>query len=110
MTGLSTLPEAAVPPELLILRDAWSAQWPRALSLWSKFVKLSEPRWCLTPADEKRHGLAESFALIRLTDQAVVISLRQIHERGLERFGVEIMAHEIGHHVYVPASLRDQGR
>src|SRR5262249_34696013 len=71
---------------------------------------LSEPRWCFTPADEKLQGLTDSFAMIRLSDQAVVISLRQIRERNLEGFAREIMAHEIGHHVYCPANLLDHGR
>jgi hypothetical protein len=102
--------ETATPPELERLRDAWAAQWPRALAAWSRFTKLSEPRWCFNEADEKREGLAGSFAMIRLSDQAVVVSLAQVHERGLDRFGVEIMAHEAGHHVYCPASLLDQGR
>lgn len=48
--------------------------------------------------------------MIRLVDHAVVISLRQVHERGLAPFAVEIMAHEIGHHVYTPADLTDNAR
>src|SRR5205814_5800375 len=42
--------------------------------------------------------------------QAIVISLPQICDRHLEGFAVEIAAHEIGHHVYCPASLLEQGR
>ncbi|MBF0635344.1 MAG: VWA domain-containing protein [Nitrospinae bacterium] len=48
--------------------------------------------------------------MIRLTDHTVVISLRQIREKGLEEFATEILAHEIGHHVYAPADLRDNAR
>ena len=33
--------------------------------------------------DEEREGLTGSFAMIRLTDHAVVISLRQVAERGI---------------------------
>jgi hypothetical protein len=108
MTAPSAEPAAA--SDLEELHATWSARWPEALACWSKFTRLSEPRWCLTPNDEKRHGLAGSFAMIRLTDQAVVVSLAQVKERGLERFAVEVLAHEIGHHVYCPASLLDQGR
>lgn len=101
---------SAPAPEMTTLRDVWAAAWPRALAVWSKFTQLSAPRWCLGRDDEKHHGLSGSFAMIRLTDQAVVVSLSQIRERKLDRFAAEILAHEIGHHVYCPASLLDQGR
>lgn len=97
-------------PTLEILRAQWLAQWPAALAMWSKFTRLSEPRWCFTTQDEKREGLSGSFAMIRLVDHAVVISLRQIAQQNLSSFGLEILAHEIGHHVYTPADLTDHAR
>lgn len=103
-------PPAAAPPPLTALRDHWSAAWPTALALWSRFTKLSEPRWCLSPADAKREGLSGSFAMIRLTDQAVLIGLDEIAEKRLDAFAVEVLAHEIGHHVYCPGNLLDHGR
>ena len=96
--------------DLTPLRDAWQSRWEAALEAWSRFTKLTPPRWCLDAADEKKEGLSGSFAMIRLLDHAVVISLRQVKELGLEKFGVEIMAHEIGHHVYAPADLADNAR
>jgi hypothetical protein len=96
--------------ELLALRGAWQANWPPALALWSRFTRLSDPRWCFTPEDEQREGLTGSFAMIRLDDQAVVISLRQVAASRLEGFALEILGHEIGHHVYAPADLTDNGR
>ncbi|MFL6273682.1 MAG: VWA domain-containing protein [Blastocatellia bacterium] len=92
------------------LKAAWLSRWPEALALWSKFTKLREPRWCFTAADEQAEGLSDSFAMIRLNDTSVVISLAQIAERQLDRFPLEILGHEIGHHVYCPADLTDQGR
>jgi hypothetical protein len=92
------------------LRDKWAACWPVALGLWSKFTKLSDPRWCLTAEAARQEGLTESFAMIRLMDHAVVINLEMIRARHLDSFGLEILAHEIGHHVYCPADLTDQGR
>src|SRR5204863_160347 len=83
---------------------------PRALALWSKFTRLSEPRWCFSDAEAEKEGLTESFAMIRLNDQAVVINLAQIEAAHLERFALEILAHEIGHHVYAPADLTDNAR
>src|SRR5262245_17442909 len=97
-------------PQLEALRDQWSALWPQALSLWSKFTRLGEPRWCFTEEAASAEGLTESFAMIRLTDQAVVVSLPGIASHHLEAYGLEILAHEIGHHVYAPADLTDHGR
>jgi hypothetical protein len=73
-------------------------------------VQLCEPRWCLSPEDEKREQLTGSFAMIRLVDHAVVVSLRQVEMHGLQDLAVEILAHEIGHHVYCPADLTDNAR
>ncbi len=92
------------------LRDAWAVQWPPALALWSKFTQLSSPRWCFTAEQAKREGLTDSFAMIRLTDQAVVINLQQVNEYHIEAFPREVLAHEIGHHVYCPADLNDYAR
>jgi hypothetical protein len=99
-----------MPDSVQQLRDRWATQWEKALALWSKFTKLSEPRWCLTEEEAAREGLTDSFAMIRLTDQAVVVSLPLIQEHRLEDFALEILAHEIGHHIYCPADLLDQGR
>ena len=55
-------------------------------------------------------GLQDSFAMIRLTDQLVVIDLAQVVQRGLADLPLEIMGHEIGHHILCPATLTDQGR
>ncbi|HST23636.1 MAG TPA: VWA domain-containing protein [Blastocatellia bacterium] len=96
--------------QLIKLKEAWEARWPEALALWSKFTKLREPRWCFTAEEEKAESLSGSFAMIRLNDTSVVISLAQVLAQKLEAFPVEILAHEIGHHVYCPADLSDQGR
>jgi hypothetical protein len=95
---------------LVALQAAWSAKWPQALALWSKFTRLTEPRWCLTAEAAEAEGLTESFAMIRLADQAVVVSLPGIQDHHLEKFALEILAHEIGHHVYAPADLSDHAR
>ncbi len=89
--------------------DRWLAAWPAALAAWSRYVQLHEPHWCLTPADEKRY-LSASFAMIRLTDHTIYIGLRGVELLGLEAFATEILAHEIGHHVYCPGDLTDNAR
>lgn len=92
------------------IRADWTSKWPSALSLWGKFTRLSEPRWCKVSAEEKKEGLSGSFAMIRFPDHAIVISLNQIQHHGLEDYALEILAHEIGHHVLCPSDLADQGR
>jgi len=95
---------------LTSLRDQWLAHWPGALTVWSKFTRLREPRWCFTPKEAATEGLTSSFAMIRLNDHAIVIGLHQIAEQGLNDYALEILAHEIGHHVYCPADLTDSAR
>ncbi len=92
------------------LVERWRAALPSALAAWSRFTRLSEPRWCLSASAEHREGLEGSFAMIRLVDHAIVVSLRQVRERGLEGFAREVLAHEVGHHVFVPGDLADQAR
>lgn len=99
-----------VPLEYRPLVEQWTAAWPAAIAYWSSYVQLQEPIWCMSTAAEKRESLTGSFAMIRLVDHAVVISLRQIVELGLQDFAEEILAHEIGHHVYCPADLNDNAR
>jgi len=65
---------------------------------------------CLTERDALREGLTGSFAMIRLHDQSVVVSLPEVVACGVSRFPVEVLAHEIGHHVLAPATLTDHGR
>ena len=96
------------PAEALL--EPWLAAWEPALAAWSRFTKLSPPRLCVTKDDEAREGLTQSFAMIRLNDHAVVVSLRQVAELGLGGFAREILAHEIGHHVFTPGDLRDKAR
>jgi hypothetical protein len=107
---LPTPASAAVPAGLAALCTAWRAEWPGALALWSKFTRLGEPRWCVSDAEAQAEGLTGSFAMIRLSDQAVVVNLALVQANQLERFGREILAHEIGHHVYTPADLDDYAR
>lgn len=95
---------------LLQLQERWRGHWADALRDWSPFVQLHEPKWCFTLKDEQRESLSGSFAMIRLRDHSVVISLRQIQSDGLQDYGPEILAHEIGHHVYCPADLIDNAR
>ncbi len=86
------------------------AAWPHALAAWSKFTRLRPPELCLTRSDAKKAGLTGSFAMIRLTDQAVIVSLPEVMSSGVADLPVEVLAHEIGHHVLAPSNLTDHGR
>ena len=96
--------------DLDALRATWEAAWEPALDCWSPFTRLRRPTWCLTEEDEQREGLTGSFAMIRLTDKAVCISLRQVAEKGIGAFAREVLAHEIGHHVLAPGDLSRHAR
>ena len=92
------------------LAAAWTAAWPDALEAWSKFTRLRAPRLCFTMQEAKGEGLTGSFAMIRLQDQAIVVSLPAVVESGVGHLPVEVLAHEIGHHVLAPATLTDHAR
>jgi hypothetical protein len=88
----------------------WRAAWPSALAVWSRFTRLQDPRLCGTRAEASKEGLQGSFAMIRLVDQRVVIDLEEVARLGLHDYAVEILAHEIGHHVLAPATANDHAR
>jgi hypothetical protein len=90
--------------------EAWSEAWSEALQCWSSFVKLRSPVFYRTSREAAAAGLINSFASINLTQQSVHINLEEVEASGLGRFAVEILAHEIGHHVLAPATFSDHLR
>ena len=103
----SQAPTAAT---LASLRTIWAEAWPAALNAWSKFTRLHPPNLCLSESEAQREGLSGSFAMIRLQDQSVIVNLAEIEACRLQDYAVEILAHEIGHHVLAPATLTDHAR
>ena len=93
-----------------LTKEDLECAWKTALDLWSPYIRLQHPIFCINQFDEERESLTGSFAMIRLSDLRVVLSLRQIKANGLEGRIVEILAHEIGHHVFCPADLTDFAR
>lgn len=83
----------------------WQQQWQTALRLWSEHLQLQEPLWLFNVEASRAAGLTESFAAIRLTSQRVMVNLQSVAERHLNDCSLEILAHEIGHHVYAPANM-----
>ena len=92
------------------LIDAWRAAWPAALAVWSKFTRLRDPSLCASRVQASQQGLSGSFAMIRLLDQSVVVDLALVTELGLDDYALEVLAHEIGHHILAPGSAGDQFR
>ena len=92
------------------LIDGWRAAWPEALAVWSKFTRLRDPSLCASRVEAGKQGLSGSFAMIRLLDQSVVVDLPLVAELGLDDYALEILAHEIGHHILAPGSASDQFR
>ncbi len=99
-----------MPGELDAMAAAWRAAWPDALAAWSRFTRLRDPILCPTARAAHAEGLDGAFAMIRLADQAVVIDLEGVRAAGLAAYAPEILAHEVGHHVYAPADLADHAR
>lgn len=100
--------ELADPGDTLLQR--WRQAWPQALETWSRYTRLVDPRLCASRVEAAGQGLDGSFAMIRLKDQRIVVDLESVQELGLQDYAVEILAHEIGHHVLVPANVTDQFR
>jgi hypothetical protein len=88
----------------------WQAAWPKALAHWSKYTRLHDPILCRTSKEAANEGLTTSFAMIRFADKSIVIDLEEVRKLGLDDYAVEILAHEIGHHVLAPATATDHFR
>jgi hypothetical protein len=92
------------------LAGTWLARWPDALRAWGPFIALHEPRMFTATEDAARAGLTGSFAAFSLHDREVMIDLGAVAELGLADLPLEVLAHEVGHHVLCPADLSDKGR
>lgn len=92
------------------LADRWRDTWPAALVGWSAYTQLREPVFYETDAEAAKDGMAGQIAAIRLIDQTVMVNLETVRRDGLEDNALAVLAHEIGHHVYVPGNLTDNAR
>jgi hypothetical protein len=101
-------PTTAPPPPAL--QERWRAVWPQALARWSAYTQLREPVFYDSDQEAKAEGMAGQIAAIRLIDQTVMVNLETIRTRQLDDLALPVLAHEIGHHVYVPGNLADNAR
>jgi hypothetical protein len=92
------------------LAARWAACWPQALAAWSAYTLLRSPRFVASNREAKAEDMVGEIAAIRLRDQVIVVNEQVVRERGLEEHGLAILAHEVGHHVYVPGNLTDSAR
>jgi hypothetical protein len=92
------------------LAGRWLGQWQRALAAWSAYTLLREPVFFANDRDAGVRGMAGEIAAIRLTDHTIAVNLETIRRQGIEEDALAILAHEIGHHVFVPGNLTDHGR
>ena len=92
------------------LGAGWLDAWPGALEAWSRATALREPALFESDAEAAERGMEGEIAAIRLTDHTVAVNLATVRARHLEGHALAILAHEVGHHVYVPASLTDNAR
>lgn len=88
----------------------WREAWPQALATWSRFTRLQDPMLCHSRMQAAAEGLTGSFAAIRLADQRIVIDMEEVQRLQLQPYALEILAHEIGHHVLAPATASDHAR
>ncbi|MDN5278543.1 MAG: hypothetical protein PWR01_2508 [Clostridiales bacterium] len=89
------------------VRKSWQEAWTDAIKVWNPYVLLREPTWCESVLSAKKEGLSGSFAMIRLIDHRIVIDFESVIKYGVEEFAQQILAHEIGHHVLIPANRYD---
>src|SRR5690606_7386069 len=88
--------------------ERWRQIWPQALDVWSTYTLLREPRFFDSNAEASSDGMAGQLAAIRLRDQVVMVNVAEVCSLGLEDDALAILAHEVGHHVYVPGQSDGQ--
>lgn len=100
---MTSQPEVPPTDPLTTLDGEIVRHWADALSCWSLLTQLREPEI----VDDGQGG---AIAYIRLRDARIVFDRKQIVELDLVPFTKTLLAHEIGHHVYVPGNFGDHLR
>lgn len=91
-------------------REAFAAAWEPALAAWSAHTLLREPQVLTSDAEAAKVQMAGQIAAIRLADSTILVNLERYLSLGLQGCERAILAHEIGHHIYVPGNLTDHVR
>ncbi|MBK9578090.1 MAG: VWA domain-containing protein [Fibrobacterota bacterium] len=85
----------------------WREAWPEALSLWSPWLRLSNPIFVNQSQQAGELGVEGVLACFGIEDKSVKVNLPLLEKQGLIEFPLEVLAHEIGHHVLAPGNLLD---
>jgi hypothetical protein len=96
--------------QAVALQARWEAEWPAALQAWSHYTQLRAPEFLHDHRQALHRGMAGQIAAIRLRDQRVMVNLPIVDKQRLQDMARAILAHEVGHHVYVPGNLTDNAR
>ena len=88
----------------------WRDAWPGALAAWSAHTLLRDPLVMTTSRSVKAAGMKGQIAAIRLRDASILVNMAMIEAYQLHGCEHAILAHEIGHHIYVPGNLADHVR
>lgn len=88
----------------------WTSKWEEAMLIWSKYIRLDKPTFCVSEQEHITYSMKDTIALIRLTDHRIFISLRNVYKFKLQDYPLETISHEIGHHVYCPGNITDMAR
>lgn len=96
-----------IAPDSNLTRDQLSTAFSKAKGIWSKFLRLKDPKY-LTEEELNQMG-SPSFAFIDLDNHQIYHGMSRMKELGLDPDNAEdietILGHEIGHHVYSPGDM-----
>ncbi len=92
-------------PEVGRLSEVFRDAWPEALAVWGPALRLHDPEFT-----QGGGAAGDPLAWFGLGDATVTVDLAQVSRLGLGDLAVTMLAHEIGHHVYAPASRAEAAR
>jgi hypothetical protein len=88
----------------------WETAWPKALEAWGPWTRLPDPFFATLPEDVAAHRLTGVLAQFSMESKGVQVNLLELRRQKLQEFPLEILAHEVGHHVFAPSDLRTHFR
>jgi hypothetical protein len=60
---------------------------------------LQEPIWCLSRKEAKERNL-RAVCNDSVLNHRIVINIEEVVKRGITDYAIEVLAHEIGHHIF----------
>jgi hypothetical protein len=87
------------------MAERWRSRWPEALKAWGPWTRLPDPEMAATGEDVRSLRLEGVLAQFSMESKGIQVNLPELCARGLQDFPMEILAHEVGHHVLAPGDL-----